>query len=549
MSPLALETSSREKAGTYARTDVRRGCASGARLSEPSLPGTYPPHSIASVTARGVEDTSGVALPSVSPAKLFLSAASEEFRSYRDVLRSRLQRPNVMVHVQEDFIPTGTETLDKLDLYIKDCDAVVHLLGDRTGAWARAPTVEKLKERYPDLAERLPALKPLLDSREPLLSYTQWEAYLAIYHRKVLLIAQAAPEASRDRNVPTNPESQAAQSAHLERLRQLGRYSEITFTSHDQLIAEVFRSTVFDLLAKPQSDLQRDSVAVKIGGPLITGAIGAAIGVGIGLLGITGVFASALTALLGIAGGVSGLVFALMYQRYVAVLAAGGSSKGSPARNAYDRLRKSLSGGNLATRLYTSQLDTFLITIDRFFGDAGKADRTLFPRAFGLRTPAPLWTAAAFDRCLLLAFYYPILMVVIIWAVSGHVGPGEAALRLQSGLPGWERGIAIAIIVFSVLAGLLAFRKKGWWMQFTCSAVAITGIALAAAVILDFRAIEIARSGAGVVGLTFVTIIARIIVGVPDRGYYSVAGVVSVGGIVLCGSVAALPLPLTLLAS
>src|ERR1019366_7712342 len=110
--------------------------------------------------------------------QLFLSTVSEEFRSYRDVLRSKLQRPNVTVHVQEDFIPTGTETLDKLDLYIKGCDAVVHLLGDRTGTWAKAPTTpQALKARYPDLVERLPALKPSLETGEPLLSYTQWEAY------------------------------------------------------------------------------------------------------------------------------------------------------------------------------------------------------------------------------------------------------------------------------------------------------------------------------------------------------------------------------------
>jgi hypothetical protein len=33
------------------------------------------------------------------------------------------------VHVQEDFIPTGTETLDLLDDYIRQCDVVIHLVG------------------------------------------------------------------------------------------------------------------------------------------------------------------------------------------------------------------------------------------------------------------------------------------------------------------------------------------------------------------------------------------------------------------------------------
>jgi len=191
--------------------------------------------------------------------QLFLSTVSEEFRSYRDVLRSKLQRPNVTVHVQEDFIPTGTETLDKLDLYIRGCDAVVHLVGDRTGAWAKAPTLQALKARYPDLAERFPVLKPSLDFGDPPLSYTQWEAYLAVYHGKVLLIAAAAPEAPRDGNHPIDLELQAAQHAHRERLRQLGRHPEIAFANKDQLIAEVFRGTVLDLLAKAQSGPRRVS--------------------------------------------------------------------------------------------------------------------------------------------------------------------------------------------------------------------------------------------------------------------------------------------------
>ena len=71
--------------------------------------------------------------------QIFLSTVSAEFRSYRDALRRDLDRPNVTVKVQEDFIATGTETLDKLDEYIRQCDAVIHLVGDMTGALAQPP--------------------------------------------------------------------------------------------------------------------------------------------------------------------------------------------------------------------------------------------------------------------------------------------------------------------------------------------------------------------------------------------------------------------------
>ena len=59
--------------------------------------------------------------------KIFLSTVSDEFRTYRDALRTDLTRHNVEVKVQEDFKDLGGDTLDKLDVYIAHCDAVVHL--------------------------------------------------------------------------------------------------------------------------------------------------------------------------------------------------------------------------------------------------------------------------------------------------------------------------------------------------------------------------------------------------------------------------------------
>ena len=130
--------------------------------------------------------------------QIFLSTVSAEFRSYRDALRHDLDRPNVTVKVQEDFIATGTETLDKLDDYICQCDAVIHLVGDMTGALAQAPSVAVIRQRYPDLARRLPPLASVLASDAQALSYTQWEAWLALYHGKVLVIAVPQVGAARD---------------------------------------------------------------------------------------------------------------------------------------------------------------------------------------------------------------------------------------------------------------------------------------------------------------------------------------------------------------
>ena len=90
------------------------------------------------------------------------------------------------------------------------------------------------------------------------------------------------------------------------------------------------------------------------------------------------------------------------------------------------------------------------------------ADRTLFPHAFGLRTPAPLWTAPAFDRCLLLALFYPIVTILLIWAISGHVGPAEEALHLMPSLVTWQRWLCAIGVGISLLMLWGAVRTTGW---------------------------------------------------------------------------------------
>ena len=190
--------------------------------------------------------------------QIFLSTVSAEFRSYRDALRHDLDRPNVTVKVQEDFIATGTETLDKLDEYIRQCDAVIHLVGDMTGALAQAPSVAVIGQRYPDLAERLPVLAPFLEPDAPALSYTQWEAWLALYHRKVLIIAVPQEGAPRDERYQLDEVERVAQRAHLARLASVERYPEIRFANADRLAVDMLRSKLQDILASGRGGDQAD---------------------------------------------------------------------------------------------------------------------------------------------------------------------------------------------------------------------------------------------------------------------------------------------------
>jgi hypothetical protein len=191
----------------------------------------------------------GQALMSV---KIFLSTVSDEFRVYRDQLRSDLTRPNVEVTVQEDFKDFGGDTLDKLDTYIAHCDAVVHLVGDMTGSDPGELALNALRAKYPDLPNKLPPLGEAMRIGSAV-SYTQWEAWLALYHGKLLFIAKADDSAARGpKPTPTN-KSRAAQVEHLARLRAMGRYP-CTFTSPDNLAKYVLSSAILDLLVKAYAE-------------------------------------------------------------------------------------------------------------------------------------------------------------------------------------------------------------------------------------------------------------------------------------------------------
>ena len=186
--------------------------------------------------------------------KVFLSTVSDEFRAYRDQLRTDLTRPNVEVKVQEDFKDLGGDTLDKLDVYIAHCDCVVHLVGDMIGSAPLKREVDALLVKHRDLAADLPPLgEALRDGAE--VSYTQWEAWFALYHKKPLLVAKAADESERGPKCAPTDASRAAQAAHLARLEAVGRHAAAhSFTSPDNLAKQIAYSVILDLLAKARAE-------------------------------------------------------------------------------------------------------------------------------------------------------------------------------------------------------------------------------------------------------------------------------------------------------
>jgi hypothetical protein len=233
------------------------------------------------------------------------------------------------------------------------------------------------------------------------------------------------------------------------------------------------------------------------------------------------------------------------------VLGAGADAIGSRKRRAYDALREDLKKGGRPATLYIEWLHIFLDAIERFFGDAGMAHRTLFPHAFGLRMPAPLWTAPALDRCLLLALAYPILTILVIWVASGHVGPAEATLQLKPGLPGWERGLAAAAVTlctFAYARTMTRLDKLNWWWAAVFLALVYTitgaiGIALGIVLMAALPPFAFTRSRidniniAGLLayyramlilfsGVVYIAVVISSVIAGTIAGAHSIAGVV-----------------------
>jgi Tetratricopeptide repeat len=184
---------------------------------------------------------------------VFLSTVTDEFRAYRDQLVHDLTRHNVAVKVQEDFKDLGGSMLDKLDAYIAHCDAVVHLVGEMCGSTADETQQRALLAKYADLQSKLPPLYEAL-TNGALIPYTQWEAWLALYHGKALLIAKAKTAAPRGPNFAPSDASRAAQAAHLTQLKPFHRYPGSEFGSPDELAKQIAYTAILDLLVEDKAE-------------------------------------------------------------------------------------------------------------------------------------------------------------------------------------------------------------------------------------------------------------------------------------------------------
>jgi tetratricopeptide (TPR) repeat protein len=120
--------------------------------------------------------------------RIFISAVTSEFGKARDALATDLRARGHEVTVQSDFkqSPDSETLLGNLSDYIRDCHAVVCIVGKRCGACPPARAAERLKGVLPDNIKEA--------------SYTQWEFFLGRHfkRRPYLYIAGDSYKPDRD---------------------------------------------------------------------------------------------------------------------------------------------------------------------------------------------------------------------------------------------------------------------------------------------------------------------------------------------------------------
>jgi tetratricopeptide (TPR) repeat protein len=166
--------------------------------------------------------------------KFFLSSVSHELELYRDdIFQTLTGGDTVEVKEQKNFNNAGMSTLLKLDKYIANCDGVIHLIGNAVGSYPDKFNIEELLHKYPDLPTRLPYVENIATNGHTY-SLTQWEAYLAIYHRRLLWIYQAGSDAKRGHDFVANDAEKDLQTKHQARLRKYKNHVNV-FQSVDGL--------------------------------------------------------------------------------------------------------------------------------------------------------------------------------------------------------------------------------------------------------------------------------------------------------------------------
>ncbi|SKB06820.1 protein of unknown function, partial [Prosthecobacter debontii] len=170
-------------------------------------------------------------LPPHSPAdrfRIFLSAVTNEFEHARNALGEDLVARGLEVKIQRSFRQEHdcATTLEKLHNYIRDCSAVVCVIGQRSGDLPKGDSAAPYAYMLP------PGFTQA--------TYTQWEFHFARYYKKRLSIYIATSEFKPHDPAPTGPDFPDLQQQLIAHIRANGLDRDY-FDTPDKLCRLVLR--------------------------------------------------------------------------------------------------------------------------------------------------------------------------------------------------------------------------------------------------------------------------------------------------------------------
>ena len=193
------------------------------------------------------------------PYHIFISRVSGEFAKVAAALAADLRAKGMIGKLQVDFRQEeNTETtLDKLEQYIRDADAVIALIGQRSGAYPPVAAAAKWAHVLPAGVERA--------------SYTEWEVHFARHYRRRLSVyfgfdhakdaAHYAPEYPAD---PASDDLLGQNQYALWLTKTLG-IDRNYFTSEDNLCRLVLKETwPIEIMAGPAVAIHPEDLEMLI---------------------------------------------------------------------------------------------------------------------------------------------------------------------------------------------------------------------------------------------------------------------------------------------
>lgn len=150
---------------------------------------------------------------------VFLSVVNTEFEEVRKLRKHWLECAGYKVYDQPTFPHTATATINKLSELVRKSDLVIQLIGKASGSLPSDVCRElffSAENNATNFLCDLPNLRTALGDCSDL-SYTQWEAFLALHHRRPLIVYTNIDPAD-----PQHP-----QRLHLERLKLADKYADL----------------------------------------------------------------------------------------------------------------------------------------------------------------------------------------------------------------------------------------------------------------------------------------------------------------------------------